>query len=149
VALVDQSGTKVAGLGKIGTSAGADITCGEGGSVTLKVDGPDGFELPLPRSAGVRYNIILDNNCPPVADANCGADDGVAARREALVSTTGKVSRDGLPIAPHSDFVLYYAILDVKDKGKFDLKKDDQDRGEGAVCNYSHLGITKNMFPLP
>ena len=126
---------------EVGTTAGADILPADDGrgEVLISVEGPGGFNLRLPHAEGSNYLIVFDNTCPG------DAQNTRPARRDGTVKT----SLAGEPVREHSDFVLYYTVLDPGARGLFDLVDDEPGRGDGAVCNNSHLGITTRMFPPP
>ncbi|HEY0170281.1 MAG TPA: hypothetical protein VGB98_04455 [Pyrinomonadaceae bacterium] len=154
----DTEANPVKRFGQIGTAAGADIMRENGRETVLRVDGPGGFVLSFPHEEGVRHTLLFDNTCPadtPDLDAGgarSGAgreagDDAYAGqnRQQGIV----KLSRSGEIVRAHSDFVIYYAVLNPpQQKGFFDLVKDINNRGDGAVCNYSHLGRTTSLFPI-
>ncbi|MET0647936.1 MAG: hypothetical protein ABW208_15070 [Pyrinomonadaceae bacterium] len=132
-------------LKKIGTAAGADIKCKPGGAVVIKVDGPaGGFECTLPREEGTRYIVWFDNMCPPPP-----AEVAAAAAGDAAPRVIKKLTRKGRAVVNHSDFMSYYEVINPEGKGYYDLTKGDPRRGDGAVCNYTHLGNLDWMFPLP
>lgn len=103
--------------------AKADITCQDGGAVILRIEGPQGFEVYLPHSAGEPHFIHVDNTCPEHEDSEMGAGDP-------------------------SDFALYYTMIQSTDGTRFDLKPRDGGLGEGAVCNKTFLGVRESLFPL-
>jgi hypothetical protein len=113
----------------------ADITCQDGGAVVLRVDGPQGFHVPLPHGSGRPHEITIKNICPPKAKVD-GGDTGDA-------SETG---RDD-PLEP-TDFRLFYSLIVDTDGNKYDVKPPPH-HGEGAVCNGSTLGTRSSLFPLP
>lgn len=139
--LIDLSNTsKQKKLRKIKSTVGADIQCREGGRLNVRVKGPGGFALPLPKEEGTKYNIFFDNICPnDLLDPYLEAD--LIKRREKSVRKTPTSTYT----PEHSDFVLYYDVIDDKGMGKFDLQ-EDSDPGPGAVCNKSYLGLKNGMF---
>ena len=147
VAFGDQTGTAVKRFGIIATAAGADITCADGGSVIFEVDG-QGWQgvspVVLPHEPSTKYIIELDNTCPPdFTRFNTRAADAPLD----FVPGASKLSRTGVRVLPHSDFVLYYSLLDPPQGVRFDLQEDvPPAHGFGAVCNYSHLGLTTSLF---
>ncbi|MET0626083.1 MAG: hypothetical protein ABW250_24325 [Pyrinomonadaceae bacterium] len=139
-------------FGQIGTAAGADIRRENGRETVVRVDGPGGFVLNFPHEEGVRYTLLFDNTCPSdapdlaVEDAPEGQGGGGREFREKGIP---KLSRSGEIVRPHSDFVLYYTVLNPpQQRGRFDLVNDSDDRGDGAVCNYTHLGRSTSLFPI-
>ena len=45
---------------------------------------------------------------------------------------------------------VYYQVIDPEGMGYYDWAKAHPcEKGDGAVCNYSHLGNTEWVFPLP
>ena len=144
-------------FGRIGTAAGADIKREEGRETVVTVDGEGGFKIHLPHEAGVRYTVLFDNTCPPDTPdidalsekSDAGGEGHAAHGRAARPRGITKLSRSGEIVRPHSDFVLYYSILiPPSQRGFFDLVVDTSGRGDGAVCNYSHLGVTTSLFPV-
>lgn len=147
-AINDNQGMAVKRFGVISTTAGADIKCGEGGSVVFEVEG-QGWEnvgpVVLKQQQGTKYVISLDNTCPRdfsnfdtrAADAPLDFVPGVVKR-----------TRAGLRVQKHTDFVLYYSlIIPPEGRDRFDLQDDvPPSRGPGVVCNYSHLGLTPHLF---
>lgn len=148
VAVNDNQGTAIKRFGVISTTAGADIKCGEGGSVVFEVTG-QGWEnvgpVVLQRQPGTKYIITLDNTCPPdfshfetrAADAPLDFVPGAVKR-----------ARAAQRVQEHTDFVIYYSVIDPPAGGdRFDLQEDvPPGRGPGLVCEYSHLGLTTNLF---
>jgi len=135
-------------LGKIPTTAGTDITFSQG-EVVVTIQGPGSPVIPpVPHTPGVRYEVWFDNNCPQVTDSDAFAADAADETGRAL--TTEKVLPDDTvaSVPNHSDFVLYYHVLNVGEEDQRDLNRDEDSRGEGAICNYSHLGTRTSMFPL-
>lgn len=108
-------------FGTVGEAGDADIRCGEGGAVILRVDGPLGFSIELPHIAGATHTIEMENLCP---------------------DSPGKK-----PDEP-SDFTLYYSIVRDTAGEKFDLIVPDHKNGVGAVCNAVFLGERDSLFPL-
>ncbi|MET0647937.1 MAG: hypothetical protein ABW208_15075 [Pyrinomonadaceae bacterium] len=144
-------------FGHIGTAAGADIMRENGRETVVRVEGPGGYVLRFPHEEGVRYTVVFDNTCPPntpdvdAEDASPGVEgegwdtEGRQSRQRGIP----KLSRSDEIVRPHSDFVLYYTVLDPpQQKGLFDLVNDTDNRGDGAVCNYTHLGQTTSLFPI-
>lgn len=162
---------------QVATTTGADITCGEGGGeVTISVAGEGGFVLILPHEEGTRYVITFDNTCPPAKapdgeaegenaaagnaageDEDDSAEGGSAEAEEssdAGARLLRKTTASGVILVDkHSDFVLCYALIDPPaGREEFDLvddeDPDDSDRGDGAVCINSHLGVSGGIkFP--
>lgn len=144
-------------FGQIGTAAGADIRREDGRETVVRVDGPGGFVLSFPHEEGVRHTVLFDNTCPPdtpdvdAAGAPSGVEreEGNADARQPSREGIQKLSRSGEIVRPHSDFVLYYTVLDPpQQSGLFDLVNDSDKRGDGAVCNYTHLGQSTSLFPI-
>ncbi|MGB8508891.1 MAG: hypothetical protein WCD76_10820 [Pyrinomonadaceae bacterium] len=133
-------------IDKVGTVAGADIKCEPGGKVLVVIEGPPRLEYPLPyENDGSRYIVMFDNRCPRAKLADGASESDAASTRPTGVT---KVSSRKL-VAPHSDFVLLYNLVDPTGMGRFDLKEDGRRKGEGAVCNYNHAGMMEWMFPTP
>ncbi len=111
-------------FGKLSETGKADIRCQDGGRVLLRIEGPLGFNVPLPHVPGTTHQIEIDNSCP-----------------DPPLSPSGE---------PSSDFKLYYEV--VKDTGgdKFDLKAVGEGpiSGDGGVCNLGNLGARDHLFPI-
>ena len=123
----------------------ADIRCQNGGAVILRVDGPQGFQIHLPHGSAAPHEIVIENICPPKAN---GTNNG-ANGEEAAGTTSGESNGAATDFIP-SDFSLYYSLIVDTDGKKFDLKRsNDDEEGEGAVCNGSSLGSRASLFPLP
>lgn len=129
---------------QIGTTAGADIQCEAGGKVVVRIDE---WEHVLDQENGTRYVVWFDNRCPPAKASESDTRESDSSRE--LTEITKLTSRGRLKVMPHSDFVLYYDLIDPEGKGKYDLIRVRRPKGEGAVCNYNHLGESDWMFPLP
>jgi hypothetical protein len=108
-------------FGTVGEAGDADITCGEGGAVILRIEGPLGFKIELPHMAGATHRVEFENLCP---------------------DSPGKG-----PEVP-SDFTLYYSMVQDTAGEKFDLIVPDHKNGVGAVCNAVFLGERDSLFPL-
>ncbi len=144
VKLVKKGGAMdVRELEYVSTTAGGDIKTRAGGNVFVNIDGPGGFECRLPHEDGSRYIIKFDKRCP-IAKAQSNAGDAATDQRE-----MSNVYEKYKSLVPHSDFVLYYELIDPEGKGFFDMEEDVEPKGEGAVCNYSGMGRKDWMFPLP
>ena len=97
----------------------------QGDALVLRVVGPLGFSLTLPRVAGARpYDILMDNSCP---------EEPPAANPSSLPS----------------DFPLYYSVIRDTSGDQFDIDVPKDGHGEGAVCNTGFLSDTDHLFPLP
>ena len=137
-------------FGYVATAAGADITYGRGGEVAIDVQGPGSPTVPpMPHAPGVRYSIWLDNRCP--ATPRPSHPDKRAFGRSAQAHDSQKLLADAqlISVVNHSDLVLVYHVLDHKGGDQFDLQNDDNDRGEGAICNFTDMSGRDSMFPLP
>jgi hypothetical protein len=102
----------------------ADLKCQPSGSVVLRIDGPQGFEVHLPHCVGHTHQIKVDNTCPE--DNNDGPTS--------------------------TDFNQYYSVITETNGTEFDVQPEfpsGGEAGEGAVCNGSFLGVRGNLFPLP
>ena len=112
----------------------ADITCQDGGTVILRIDGPQGFQVHLPHADGP-HEITIKNICPP---KTASEDDD---------SGDDPDNDDNSAEPQPTDFRLFYLL--IKDTGgeKYDLQSPVH--GEGAVCNGSNLGGRASLFPLP
>lgn len=134
-------------LGVIPTAAGTDITYREG-RVVIKVTGPKNDEYPVPNEPGFRFEVWFDNACPP---SNRPPEPEPAGEDFFEPAATEKLLLDNSveTVENHSDFVLNYHVLDVAEHERRDLRRDDDRRGQGAICNYSHLSGRSSMFPLP
>jgi hypothetical protein len=97
----------------------AEIKCQPSGSVILRVEGPQGFQVHLPHSGGEPHLIKVDNTCPPTPETPTQS----------------------------SDFLAYYSLITETNGTKFDVRPKDE--GEGAVCNGSFVGVRDSLFPLP
>lgn len=120
--IVDTEAEDTSEFGFITEGAKADITCQDGGTVILRVEGPQGFEIYLPHRAGEPHFIHVDNTCPEHEEAMSPGDS--------------------------SDFFLYYDMIESTNGTKFDLKHREGDEGEGAVCNMGFLGASSSLFPI-
>lgn len=139
--------TPIHKLDVIPTAAGTDITYREG-TVAISIKGPTTAEYSVPNEPGFRFEVWFDNTCPPVTSQAYAKDDG----RSAVAATAEKLLPDNSveTVENHSDFVFNYHVLNVPENEQRDLKRDEPPgRGEGAICNYSHLGERDGMFPLP
>jgi hypothetical protein len=94
-------------FGTVAQFCNADIECNEGGAVILQVEGPLGFSMNLPRIAGRRHHIRIDNSCPSGA----------------------------VPTGQPTDFNQYFSVVRLPSGETFDLRTVEGPQGSGAVCN--------------
>lgn len=94
-------------FGTVAQFCNADIECNEGGAVILQIQGPLGYSINLPRIAGRRHHICIDNSCPPGA----------------------------VPVGQPTDFNQYFSVVRLPSGETFDLRTPDGPNGSGAVCN--------------
>lgn len=74
--LVDKVQTAAAPslFGKFTEGIKADIRCQIGGSVILRVEGPQGFQITLPYGSAKPHLINVDNTCPPDKEEKADSD---------------------------------------------------------------------------
>lgn len=113
-------------FGRISEIIKGDITCEDGGAVILRIEGPLGFSIRLPRIAGKTHKIKLNNACPlPPAHPSQPAD------------TPG-------------DFSVYYSVVESTAGKRFDLKPVEGNvHNADSTCNPATVGGTGRLFPLP
>lgn len=111
-------------FGTLSQQIHGDITCNECGSVMLRIDGPLGFSLDLPRIEGVTHRILLDNLCP-----------------EGL---------EGFTVAgeKRTDFNHYFSLISLPGDATFDLESEDGGLGSDAVCNPGNFGGRGGLLPV-
>ena len=80
-------------LGKVASTIGADLTCGNGSKIVLSNVGPNANPLSLPQEPNVQYRIVIENECDFLDEVGAG-----------------------------SDFRLYYDALTTVNGKKFDLR---------------------------
>jgi len=107
-------------FGTVAQFCNADIECNEGGAVILQVEGPLGFSMNLPRIAGHRHHIRIDNSCPP----------GV------------------VPPGQPTDFNQYFSVVRLPSGETFDLRTVEGPQGSGAVCNKGIVTSVGTLSPL-
>lgn len=107
-------------FGTVAQICNADIECNEGGAVILQVEGPLGFSMNLPRIAGRRHFIRVDNSCP-----------------------AGSV-----PVGQPTDFNQYFSVLRLPSGEIFDLRTPEGPQGSGAVCNKGIVTSVGNLSAL-
>ncbi|MCA1568459.1 MAG: hypothetical protein LC803_22975 [Acidobacteria bacterium] len=93
---VDTTGVPCRFYGTHARLIGAALESGEGGGVRVRIEGPGGGEIWLPKRDGDPYVINFDNDCDDI-----------------------------LPNSSHSDFLLYYEVLSDPQGIKFDLRLAD------------------------
>ncbi len=121
-------------FGALGEACNADIQCVAGGSVTLRVDGPEEFLLVLPFIPGKPHEITFRNECLPSSLPIESLEVGDREPGEAEPT-------------PVTDFSLYFPLLNLP---KRDVKKKEDPNeagraGADAVCNPSFLSVTTSL----
>src|SRR5882724_3940683 len=116
--------TDVELFGKLSEKIKGDITCEDGGAVILRIEGPLGFSIRLPRIAGKTHTIEMNNACPlPPVHPSQPAD------------TPG-------------DFSVYYSVVESTAGKRFDLKPVEGNvHNADSTCNPATAGSTGQLFP--
>lgn len=112
-------------FGTLSQQCHGDITCNEGGTVMLCIDGPLGFSVDLPHIEGVTHRILIENLCP----------EGL----EGFTSPTGE---------PRTDFNHYFSLITLPGDVTFDVGSAEGEFGSDAVCNPGYLGGRGKLLPI-
>jgi hypothetical protein len=107
-------------FGTVAQFCNADIICNEGGAVILQIEGPLGYSINLPRVAGQRHHIRVDNSCPAGA----------------------------VPTGQPTDFNQYFSVVRLPSGETFDLRTVEGPQGSGAVCNKGVVTSVGTLSPL-